>query len=207
MHNASDSHHSSSPRNQSTHHSAPNPLTLDDWSHVRETINMLYLAICQIETTMADSNSSVDTLTKSFTTLANHNNEVSKKIQSVNSPKALAAFKTDIIETTSKMNANIGASVQAFQFYDRVCQRLDHVARSLEKVSGVMNDDDSLHTPDEWRRIQNDIKNSYTMEAERVMFDHIMKGGTIVEALDIYQQHFDCQTSHPRNDADDVELF
>ena len=35
---------------------------IESWSHVRETINMLYLAVCQIETTMADSNTSVDTL-------------------------------------------------------------------------------------------------------------------------------------------------
>ncbi len=202
MHKSSSSHD-----NPSTQHML-NPLTLDDWSHVRETINMLYLAICQIETTMADSNTSVDTLTKSFTTLATHNNEISQKIQGVNSPEALAAFKSDIVETTAQMNKNIGASVQAFQFYDRVCQRLDHVARSLEKVSDVMNDERSLQAPNAWRRIQDDIKNSYTMEAERVMFEHIMKGGTVAEALEIYQQHFDHQTSHRRDDSsDDVELF
>ena len=105
------------------------------------------------------------------------------------------------------MDANIGASIQAFQFYDRVCQRLDHVARSLEKVSGVMNDEHSLHEPKAWRRIQDDIKNSYTMEAERAMFEHIMDGGNIEDALNIYQRCFNHSTSHPRDDADDVELF
>ena len=45
----------------------------EDWSHVRETINMLCLAVCQIEATMADSNHSVATLTQSFTQLAEHN--------------------------------------------------------------------------------------------------------------------------------------
>ncbi|BCD98412.1 hypothetical protein [Marinagarivorans cellulosilyticus] len=185
----------------------PASITLDDWSHVRETINMLYLAVCQIEATMSDSNASVDTLTQSFTTLASHNNEVSQKIQRVANPDELNAFKDDIVETAARMNTNINSSVQAFQFYDRVCQRLDHVARSLEKVSGVMNDQDSLHEPKEWRRIQNDIKDSYTMEAERVMFEHIMDGGSIEDALKIYQQYFNHSTSHPRDDVDDVELF
>lgn len=185
----------------------PSSITLDDWSHVRETINMLYLAVCQIEATMSDSNTSVDTLTKSFTTLAEHNNNMNAKMQAVTNPHDLNEFKQDIADTTAQMNANISASVQAFQFYDRVCQRLDHVARSLETVSGVMNDDESLHAPDEWRRIQNTIKNSYTMEAERVMFEHIMQGGNIEEALNIYQQHFNHNNSHPRNDIDDVELF
>lgn len=186
---------------------SPVSITLDDWSHVRETINMLYLAVCQIEATMNDSNTSVDTLTQSFTTLASHNNEVSQKIQNVTNPEQLNSFKTDIIDTAARMNTYINSSVQAFQFYDRVCQRLDHVARSLEKVSGVMNDEGSLHTPEEWRKIQLDIKNSYTMEAERVMFEHIMQGGSITEALDIYQHHFNQQNSHPKTDLDDVELF
>lgn len=185
----------------------PSSITLDDWSHVRETINMLYLAICQIETTLADSNASVDTLTQSFTALAEHNHEMNTKIQAVNEPQDLEAFKKSIADTTTKMNSNINGSVQAFQFYDRVCQRLDHVSRSLKTVSGIMNNNDSLHLPEEWRRIQNTIKNSYTMEAEHAMFEHIMQGGSIEEALDIYQQRFNQHTSHPRNDADNIELF
>ena len=168
---------------------------------------MLYLAVCQIETTMADSNASVDTLTQSFTSLASHNNEVAQKIQSVDKPGDLDQFKRDLQDTAARMNTHISASVQAFQFYDRVCQRLDHVARSLEKVSEVMNDDQTLHHPDAWKRIQVAIRDSYTMEAERVMFEHIMKGGSITEALAIYQEHFNHQTSHPKDDLDDVELF
>jgi len=188
-------------------HQSPAHITLEDWSHVRETINMLYLAVCQIETTMADSNASVDTLTQSFTSLASHNNEVAQKIQSVDKPGDLDEFKRDLQDTAARMNTHISASVQAFQFYDRVCQRLDHVARSLEKVSEVMDDDQTLHHPDAWKRIQVAIRDSYTMEAERVMFEHIMKGGSITEALAIYQEHFNHQTSHPKDDLDDVELF
>ena len=66
---------------------------IESWSHVRETINMLYLAVCQIETTMADSNTSVDTLTNSFTLLANHTSEVSEQIQNLTQPSELEAFK------------------------------------------------------------------------------------------------------------------
>ncbi|WP_054114231.1 hypothetical protein [Marinagarivorans algicola] len=185
----------------------PSSITLDDWSHVRETINMLYLAICQIEATLSDSNASVETLTHSFTALAEHNHAMNANIQAVNEPQDLEAFKKTIADTTDKMNVNIKKSVQAFQFYDRVCQRLDHVSSSLKTVSGIMSNNDSLHIPAEWRRIQNTIKNSYTMEAEHAMFEHIMQGGSIEEALDIYQQHFNQYTSHPRNDADNIELF
>jgi hypothetical protein len=175
------------------------------WSHVRETINMLYLAVCQIETTMADSNLSVDTLTHSFALLANHAGEVSEQIQNLTQPEELAAFKIDIANTASEMKTNISSSICAFQFYDRVCQRLDHVTQSLEKVTQVMASQESLSKPEAWRKIQTDIKDSYTMEAERLMFDYIMQGGSVKEALHIYRQQVDA--SGNKNNEDEIELF
>jgi uncharacterized protein with gpF-like domain len=182
-------------------------ITFGDWSHVRETVNMLCLAVCQIEATLADGNSSVDKLIQSFTTVASHNNELSQKILSAESPSDLKELKVDITETVSSMNAHLNSSIQSFQFYDRICQRLDHVARSLEKVSDVMNDAASLHEPQAWRRIQNDIKDSYTMAAERIMFEHIMEGGSIKDALRNYHQHFNQPPPQSRSETIDIELF
>lgn len=175
------------------------------WSHVRETINMLYLAVCQIEATMADSNTSVDTLTRSFSLLANHTSEVSEQIQNLTQPEELSVFKSDIANTARDLKSNITASICAFQFYDRVCQRLDHVSRSLEKVTEVMASQESLCKPEAWRKIQMDIKSSYTMEAEKLMFDYIMQGGTVSEALHIYREQVN--SSGNKNNEDEIELF
>ena len=180
---------------------------LDDWSHVRETINMLYLAICQIEATMTDSNKSVDTLTSSFTALAGHTQSVSSQIQNLTEPNQLNQFKEDIQRTASELNGNISASIQAFQFYDRVCQRLQHVTQSLEKVSGLLNSEQTLQNPGSWTNIQEEIKSSYTMEAERIMFEFIMRGGSVKEALEIYQHHFDAENQSVDQDNDEIELF
>ncbi len=177
------------------------------WSHVCETINMLYLAVCQIETTMSDSNTSVDTLTRSFTHLAEHANDVSCQIQSLHKVEELESFKQDISDTAKELNVNISSSVQAFQFYDRVCQRLDHVSQSLAKVTNIMSDQDQLNDPSAWRQVQEDIKGSYTMEAERVMFEFIMRGGSVQEALEIYRHHFEKNTEQDPTDDDEIELF
>ncbi len=176
-----------------------------DWSHVVETVNMLYLAVCQIEATLNDSNSSVDTLTKSFTLLANHTSSVSNDIQNLTETDQLDKFKSDLQSTAKEIHQNVSESVQAFQFYDRVCQRIDHVARSLEKVSTILVDADSLHSKDAWESVQNSIKNSYTMEAERIMFEYIMRGGSVSEALEIYKHHFG--SSETNEGDDEIELF
>lgn len=183
------------------------PENISDWSHVKETINMLYLAVCQIETTLNDSNESIDTLTTSFTQLANHTGEVSQQIQNLTEVQQIQDFKEDITSTANEMQTNIVASVQAFQFYDRVCQRLDHVARSLEQVSQVMEDQDKVFSPAAWQSIQEKIKSSYTMEAERIMFEFIMRGGTVKDALEIYRHEFDKDTNDHNDDDDEIELF
>lgn len=179
----------------------------EQWSHVFETINMLYLAVCQIETTMADSNASVNTLTHSFTQLAEHTNGVSRHIQGLSRAEELEEFKQDLTSTAREMNQNISSSIQAFQFYDRVCQRLDHVSKSLEKVTQVMSNNVALNDPSSWQQIQNDIKASYTMEAERIMFEYIMRGGSVPEALELYRHHFDKNDIQDSSNDDEIELF
>lgn len=181
-------------------------VTNNSWSHVSETINMLYLAVCQIETTMTDANSSVDVLTQSFTQLAGHTNDVSTQVQTLDKVEQLAKFKEDLSQTAIEIQTNINSSIRAFQFYDRVCQRIDHVARSLEKVSNILQDTGEIENPTAWKDIQEQIKSSYTMEAERIMFEYIMRGGTVKEALDIYNHHFTDDKDGPE-DKDEIELF
>ncbi len=175
------------------------------WSYVSETVNMLYLAVCQIETTMTDANTSVNTLTDSFTHLANHTREVGSQVQNVEKLEELSDFKQDVTKTADEIQDNISKAIQAFQFYDRVCQRVDHVARSLEKVSSLLEDNSNINEKSSWKNIQETIKSSYTMEAERIMFEFIMRGGSVKEALEIYNHHF--QQEPEEKDDDEVELF
>lgn len=176
--------------------------------HVSETVNMLYLAVCQIETTMTEANTSVDTLTQSFTHLAGHTRHVSGQIKEISKIEDLEVFKKDVTQTADEIQTNISRAIQAFQFYDRVCQRVDHVARSLEKVSRLLEDDRNLNNKESWLDIQNQIKSSYTMEAERIMFEFIMRGGSVREALEIYQHHFEQSEKRDNdNSHDEIELF
>lgn len=178
-----------------------------NWRHIQETINMLYLAICQIEATMTDSNHSVETLTQSFTQLANHTRIVGNHIQELQNIDELQAFKNDMVRTTDEMQHNINASIRAFQFYDRVCQRLDHIAASLEKVTRVIGDEEQRNCEQTWTGVQQEIKNSYSMEAERLMFEFIMRGASVEEALAVYRHHFNERSGSVDRDGDEIELF
>jgi hypothetical protein len=180
----------------------------ENWSHVQETITMLYLAVCQIKSSLTESNRSMDQLTSSFTELASHSHEVNNRALNLEKPEQWQDFKDEITTTTQQMQAKISEAITAFQFYDRISQRLDHVALSLEQTTDLMSHPEKLHKPEEWKGIQNEVKSSYSMEAERIMFEHIMRGASVKEALEIYNHHFSETDSLVLDDTDDeIELF
>ncbi len=181
-----------------------------DWSQVRETINMITLAVAQIESSMRDGEQSVSELTESFIYIASRLNgleQTSVTLQhSISSPQNGEIEK--IRDTSADIHDKVNSAIIAFQFYDRLSQRLEHVKRDLAWLSEVISTPDQLYNPAAWNKLQQDIASNYTLEEERIMFEHIMKGATVGEALEIYRHHF---TSNAKEDedgtGDEIELF
>jgi len=178
-----------------------------NWSHIQETITMLYLSVCQIKSSMKDSGNSVDQLTQSFTELALHSREVDEHVQNLSDVSEIQSFKHEVSSTAREMQEKINQAITAFQFYDRISQRLEHVSQSLENMSDLMTSPQDLNNPNAWQLIQDRVKNSYTMESERLMFEHILRGASVNEALEIYQHHFEEEKQAQNEDDDEVELF
>jgi len=177
-----------------------------DWSQVKETINMLTLAVSQVECTMSDGEKSITELTESFTFIANQLKEVIDE-----SPAKEGNEDTSELQSMKLSAADIHKQIMnaiiAFQFYDRLTQRLDHVKRDLGWLSELVSDPQQLFNPSCWSKLQHDIMSNYTMEEERIMFQHIMDGATVEEALAIYQHHFTEKADEDDGSGDEIELF
>lgn len=178
-----------------------------NWSQVRETISMLCLAMAQVETSLNDSSKSVDVLTGSFTEIASDAQALIQTLQGANEGDEMLAAKGDMLEKASSILSKMNHAVVAFQFYDRLSQKLAHVNESLSHLGDVIGDQSRVYNPGEWSKIQNEIRSNYTMECERLMFDLIMKGATISEALELYRHEFDLLDVASDESEDDIELF
>lgn len=178
-----------------------------NWSQVRETISMLCLAMAQIETSLNDSSKSVDVLTETFTDIASDAQSIVKTLQQADNSEELFASKEDMLEKAGSVLSKMNQAVVAFQFYDRLSQKLGHVNTSLNHLGDVISDSSRLFNPSEWNKIQTEIRTNYTMECERLMFDLIMKGATIREALELYRHEFDLLDVVNDDSEDDIELF
>lgn len=178
-----------------------------DWSQIRETITMLALAVAQVESSMRDGEQSVSTLSSSFTEMADYVSRI-RNLTSKVTPNNLEKYQSVIDDTTANLEHNVQNAVVAFQFYDRISQRLDHVCQSLDKLGQLISEKETLFNPNCWRDLQEQIKSSYTMDAERIMFEHILRGHSIEEALEIYRHHFDAAEKGKDEDTgDEIELF
>jgi len=187
--------------------SCPTSSTADnpdlDWSQVRETINMLTLAVSQVECTMTDGEKSIAELTQSFTYIAN---QLQGIVDTESNESAETQLQT-IKENAADIHQKVITATIAFQFYDRLTQRLDHVKRDLSWLSDLVSNPNQLYNPEAWKKLQTDIMSNYTMEEERLMFEHIMNGASVENALEIYQHHFNSKKDDNDQTSDEVELF
>lgn len=172
-----------------------------DWSQVRETILMLNLAVAQIEMAMRDSGGSVEVLADTFTSMyGNIMAMVEAAGELPDSP-----IKANLTQSGQAVSGQMQQAIVAFQFYDRLSQRLSHVCRSLENLVGIVNNPAQLYNPSAWYSLQQKIRAKYTMEDEKLMFDTLLATGDVDEALKQYVAR-----KHPSADSHqdvDVELF
>ncbi|MGZ8222774.1 MAG: hypothetical protein ACXWT0_14095 [Methylobacter sp.] len=168
-----------------------------DWTQVRETSKMLILSAIQVEDMLNQSDLSVNTLTESFTSIVEHMQSINEHLLALDSCEIRNEALTCCAETTDK----IQASIIAFQFYDRMQQCLQHVTSNLKGLSELVQDQGRLYNPAEWRQFQHEIRSRYTMESEKLMFDAIVQGKSVDEALAIKNVH------QEEDQSDNIELF
>lgn len=171
-----------------------------NWSQVRETVLMLELSAVQIEAAMKDSNASVEVLTDSFTTMAGYMRMISDTVQTLPDQGEVGVAKQNLNGVSEHVSSMVHQAIIAFQFYDKLVQRLAHVGLSLGDLSDLVADGRRLYNPGEWVGLQNKIKAKYTTREEVAMFDAVMQGMPVQQAVDKFMTEM-------KEKSDDIELF
>lgn len=169
-----------------------------DWSQVKETVLLLKLAAAQVEFSLKDGTQSVDVLTDSFTNMAVEVHAIGLALDSLSEKYGLD--QSEVKQHCDQISEKMQQAIIAFQFYDTLVQRLDHVVNSLSGLGDLVADSSRLYSPQEWQALQEKIRSRYTMEKERELFDAVVAGEDMEQVL---QRMHDVATS----DQDSIELF
>ena len=166
-----------------------------DWSHVKETVMMLNLSVARLEHAMTDGEDSVETLTDSFTSLAASISTMGTAASDLpDSP-----IKETILRNWNAVSDKVHASIIAFQFYDKLTQRLVHISKSLSEMTALVENDKRINDPYEWKGLQEMIKSKFTLDSDIAMFDAILAGKSVTEIL------ADARATYKEDN--DIELF
>ena len=175
-----------------------------DWSQIRETVLMLELAAGQVDAAMRDSNSSVDTLMDTFTSMASTLGMIDAALGTLPDTVGNGMVKSEIQEGARQVSQKVHHAIIAFQFYDKLVQRLDHVCHSLSELSDLVSSTERLYNPQQWSALQERIRSKYTMAEERGMFDAVMAGATVQDALKNYMTE---RMQKVEESSGEIELF
>lgn len=166
-----------------------------DWSHVKETIMMLNLSVARLEHAMSDGEDSVETLADSFTSLAASISTMGTAASDLPESK----IKDTILRNWHAVSDKVHSSIMAFQFYDKLTQRLVHISKSLSEMTALVENDERINDPYEWKGLQEMIKSKYTLDSDLAMFDAILAGKSVAQIL--------AEARETYKDDNDIELF
>ena len=182
----------------------PSQLSEDDWCQVRETIVLLNIATAQIEFSMSDGDESIDVLTDTFTSMSEGVHTISEAVESFSKYSDIdPKLHKEVAEQCETLSGDIQKSIVAFQFYDRLVQRLSHVRHSMSNLTTLIGTAEQSRSTDAWLKLQEAIRASCTMEEDKQLFDSIIAGKPIIDALKQLLE----EKEKTSGADDDIELF
>lgn len=166
----------------------------ENWSQVRETILMINVAVARIEHAMIEGNDSFTSLSHTFVDMANSAEQINNEVQLIDD-----SFDSEKINKGCKeITGKVESSIIAFQFYDRLSQRMSLVSKTLSSLTEILKDPNKKDTQDEWQALQNTIRSKYTLDVDQEMFNAVLNGTSIAEALKI---------AVDKTQEEDIEFF
>jgi len=156
--------------------SPPDPLNCDTaFTPEMQMANMLGLCEAQMESALHESDVAVNALIKAFSNIVESTRAVSALTEKL-PPEIKQTVATDLDAQMAAISKQMGAAVMAFQFYDKLSQRLGHVRYSLSTLALFVCDRTQSTQPEQWKRLLNTLRRLYRTEEERQIFQSIMDG-------------------------------
>lgn len=159
-----------------------------DWNQVNETVLMMEVSVGQIEAAMRDSNNSVEVLTDAFANMAGFVRMIDDTVATLPDEGDSGAAKTNLQGITQQVSGMVNQAIFAFQFYDRLAQRLSHVNHSLALLSELISDQTRRYNPYQWLALKTSIRSKYSMPEEVEMFEAVLSGMSVEEALENFMK-------------------
>ena len=170
-----------------------------EWTPEMQIAQMLDLCEAQMESAVQESDKAVDALIKAFESLVDTTRSVGAAADKL--PPEIKSCVGVIEGQVQEISRQMASAVVAFQFYDKLTQRLGHVRYSLSTLAMFVCDRTQTEKRDQWHRLFTTLRRLYRTEEERQIFQLMADGMSSEEARKrVHENHAPCA-------AGDIELF
>jgi hypothetical protein len=174
-----------------------------EWTPERQIAHMLGLCEAQMESALAESDQAVDALIKAFTGLHEATRALSTLADDL-PPELRDKLNGKLEQQVGAIHEQMSSAVVAFQFYDKLTQRLGHVRYSLTSLAMFVCNRAQTSQRESWQRLFSTLRRLYRTEEEREIFQLMVQGASAEDAR--------AQAEHRNDDAaanraGEIELF
>ena len=177
---------------------------------VQQTILILNLSVAQIDLSITEGDNSVNTLIDSFTYMSRHIEKIqafSLKIAALAGESA-QSLQTELQSEASELESKMNQSIIAFQFYDKLSQRLEHVSHGISGLAEIVSHEMRVKDAAEWKAFKTSVRQGTTMREEEELFELVFDQHTPVEeAISIMKQRMKQRMHEGEVFDDEDELF
>lgn len=185
--------------NSNQHDSRTSDAADESWSPEQETALLLDLCEAQIDAALRDSDKSVDVLVRAFTNLVQASQAMSALAR--NMPAQASDGGAELCRQADELSAQVNDAIVAFQFYDKLSQRLGHVRHSLTTLALFICNRTQTQQREHWLKLLTSLRRLYRTADERAVFDLVAEGATADEVRATVQD------AHQHSAESSVELF
>lgn len=179
--------------------------SLAPWAPEREIAHTLELCEAQMEAALGESDSAVDDLVSAFSGMAQNASAARAALERLPAQQRAQLADVDVLrEKLTAVESQMASAIVAFQFYDKLSQRLGHVRYSLSTLAMFVCDPVQSGQREQWQRLFNTLRRLYRTEEERHIFQLMIEGASAQQALE--ELHKVNKTLGARATGD-IELF
>ena len=179
---------------------------------VQQTILVLNLSVAQIDLSITEGDNSVNTLIDSFTYMSQHiehiQNASHKMAEIGNDIQGMDDHKSMLLSEAGELSLKMQQAVIAFQFYDKLSQRLGHVSHGLSGLAEIVSHEMKVKSSEEWESFKSSVRKGTTMREEEELFELIFDQHIPAEeAIEIMKGRMRERMHSQEEEQEEVEFF
>lgn len=179
---------------------------------IQQTILILNLSIAQIELSITEGDHSVNALIDSFRFMSQHIEEIQNATAEIGQvetqDEAFHKQHSLLLNQASELSQKIQQAIIAFQFYDKLSQRLGHVSHGLSGLAEIVSHEMKVKSVQEWDDFKLAVRRGTTMKEEEELFELIFDQQIpSIQAIAIMKERISQRLHEQQDDQEDIELF